>query len=599
MKRRPQELRLAKRAMNRTGITVLASLIVGLVSFCVYLPALENGFVNWDDVGYVLKNRVVHSLTLNSFIQTFTDTFLSNWHPLTVLSWSLDNVLWGLDPMGFHLTNIVLHSLNTILILWVSLRLLAYWPETLENENGQTLLSRKPSVSIIGASVTALLFGLHPIQTESVVWISERKNLLFAVFYLGSIIAYLNYVEATGRRWSHYVASILLFGLSLMSKAMAVSLPCVLLILDAYPLRRISRSNGTLRLLVEKLPYVVLAVAASVVALQAQHGGGAMASSDILPLSFRLAVACKTIFFYIYQIIIPKDLFPFYPYPSPTAINMFSFAGYVALIIGLSLFALFFRRRYPLLLACWVFFLVTLTPILGVVQVGSQAAADRYAYISSLGLFFPFVIVLMKIRNRLPGAFKHWAWILPAALILTCAVRTIHQTAIWKDSLTLWNHQISRGPEGTPLPYVMRGNAYKETGSYDKAIQDYDTATRIHPQNIDAIFNRAHAYQVWGLYSKAIKDYTRAIELTPQDPEAYFNRGGCYLSLGRNEKAMQDFQQALVIQPGYAKAYFGLGSVSARRGELETALKYYRRAAELGMPEAREYLSRFAGEPPP
>ncbi|MEE9614570.1 MAG: hypothetical protein V3W31_06400, partial [Thermodesulfobacteriota bacterium] len=396
-----------------------AAFIVAAVTFLVYLPALYNGFVSWDDQLYVYENPNIRSLDAEFFGWLPTAVVSNNWHPLTVLSHAVDYALWGPDPMGHHLTSIVLHTLNVFLVFILAVRLV-----------GDAL----PARALATGAVTALLFGLHPIHVESVVWVSERKDVLCAFFFLLSIIAYLRYVrsgrgEAGKGKATAYAASLAFFALALMSKPMAVTLPLVLLILDSYPLRR---TEGARRAVFEKIPFFALSIFTSVITVWAQRTTEAVAALDAHPLATRLFIAVRAYAFYLYKTLFPLGLAPFYPVPENTSLLSIEFMAALALLVVVTVFCAAYLRRERAFSAVWLYYVATLLPVIGLVQVGLQSAADRYMYLPSLG---PFLLVGLGAgvvvesypkRDRQAAAF--------AALLIMAglAVGTVRQTGVWK-----------------------------------------------------------------------------------------------------------------------------------------------------------------------
>lgn len=295
-----------------------AIFLAALITFVAYLPALQNGFVNWDDDEYVYENSNIQSIDYIFFTWIFTLRANPTWHPLTLLSFGLDYFIWGLNPAGYHLTNIIFHTLNTILVFILTGRLLKY-------KFGEKTDYKQ---TIIIGGITALLFGLHPLHVESVAWISERKDVLYAFFFLMSLLMYLTYTNPYSlfSRRLYYIFGIILFIMALMSKPMAVSLPFVLLILDFYPLNRLKTGEGMSgfkKVLIEKLPFFILSVLSSLIAIQSQQLGGALKSFENYPLLLRIYVAVRGYIFYLAKTIIPVNLYPLYPHP--VSINFFSF----------------------------------------------------------------------------------------------------------------------------------------------------------------------------------------------------------------------------------------------------------------------------------
>ncbi|HWR58483.1 MAG TPA: hypothetical protein VN328_06315, partial [Thermodesulfovibrionales bacterium] len=355
------------------------ALFVAAVTLVVYLPALSNQFVNWDDDLYVYENPHIRSLDAG-FIKWMFQFNVYNWHPLTLLSHAIDYRIWKLNPMGHHLTNIVLHSMNTFLLGLLTVHLvLCRKGEALVKTDGGLL--RK---ALITGGITALLFGIHPVHVESVAWVSERKDVLSAFFVLLTLMCYVKYVAAQGtdKRSSYYIGSLIFFILALMSKPMAVTLPAILMILDVYPFQRFHLKGNILSqkmVLIEKVPFVFFSLASSVLTVIAQHEGGAVKPVGQYLFSNRLVMAVKGLYFYLEKMVLPVGLSPFYPYPTRD-ISFLNPAYFIPLllVVMISMMCVWaWKRGKKIFAAAWVYYVVTLLPILGIIQVGGQAAADR------------------------------------------------------------------------------------------------------------------------------------------------------------------------------------------------------------------------------
>ncbi len=506
--------------------------LVAAVTAAAYLPSLGNGFVNWDDPDYVYENPLIRSLDAGLLRYAFIGPAVSNWHPLTILSFALDYRLWGLDPFGYHLTNLIFHALNTGLVLALAFRLFSYG-----KNNGAY-------ASMLAAGVAALLFGLHPLHVESVAWISERKDVLSGFFYVLSLLAYIRYAEKG--RALHYLAALVLFVLALMSKPMAISLPFVLLILDFYPLKRLDA-----RALVEKAPFLALCAVSGALTLWAQAKGGALADVAIYPVDARIVGAVRSSVFYLYKTIAPIDLSPYYPwYPNTGFFDVKFLASFLVVII-ITAFSLMTARKNRIFLAVWLYFIVTLGPVLGFIQAGGQAAADRYMYLPSIG---PFLLAGAAARELfLRCRESAWRAVIAISLLTVMAAlasRAVSEEAIWKDSTTLWSSEIDDFPGRVNIAYNLRGLAYEEIGDHRRAIDDFTQAIKLRPYSsyVSPYNNRGISYEAEGEFGPALKDYSTAIALNPTLPEPYMNRGRLYEKFGRYGMATADFNRARELQ---------------------------------------------------
>ncbi|MDP2689108.1 MAG: hypothetical protein Q8P48_03235, partial [Deltaproteobacteria bacterium] len=356
----------------------LASAALVVVAFLIYLPSVGNGFVNWDDQAYVYENPYIRSLDISWLL---TAEVMGNWHPLTMLSYAADYALWGLDPRGYHLVNTVLHSLNTGLAALFAFLFFRAASGGKREADGLTKRS-----ALFAAVIAALIFGLHPQRVESVAWVSERKDVLSGFFFLLSLIFYLRYAAPPRNGWAvSYAASLIFFVLAVMSKPMAITLPVALLVFDIYPLNRLSGMKKIRKAVIEKIPFFAVSVAAAYLAVWAQRSGGALAPLAPYPLGSRLMVAGKAVVFYLYKMALPFGLAPFYPREARPSFFSYEYAGAFVVVALISIFCIWAFKKNRIFAALWLYYLVTLSPVIGIIQVGSQAAADRYTYLPSLG----------------------------------------------------------------------------------------------------------------------------------------------------------------------------------------------------------------------
>ncbi len=555
--------------------------LVFVVALALYLPLLDAGFVNWDDPLYVYQNPHIRSLDLR---WVFKAVVASNYHPLTLLSHTLDYALFGLWPGGHHLTSIILHGLNSALFFVLCQRILTLLYE--EQRSGGMLWPE------LGALAASLLFALHPLHVESVAWVSERKDVLSSFFFLLSILAYLEY--ALGRKKALWYASTLAcFILALLSKPMAVTLPVVLLVIDYYPLKRdVGSWRGAI---IEKIPFFFLSLAWAIITVWAQRAGGGLRSLETHGLGTRIYLALRAVLFYPYKLIAPLNLSPYYPLPFHISLMSASFLGSLVIIVVITLVCLLLRaKRWPL--ALWVFYIVTLLPVSGLVTVGGQAVADRYAYIPTMGFFVLAGAALCRgLGGPAPGSHSRVRpgralLVLPAIAGLLLGIQTIRQVRIWHDSISLMTRAIELYPDRVSIPYNNRALAYDRRGELEKALADYDLAIAISPEFADAYINRGILYGETSRFEKAIEDFDRAITLDPENAKAYLNRGAAYLMLGEYGAAIADLQRATVLAPENATALYNLGLAYMDTGEEGKALEAMRRAAALGLNQARDFL---------
>jgi hypothetical protein len=433
-----------------------AALAVSILTVVVYLPGLNNDFVNLDDHRYIYHNQNIHSFKFTNIAWMFTVFHASNWHPLAWISHALDYAVWGLNPTGHHLSSIILHGLNTFLVVIICFLFIDYGKKSKETTFLQDNKEGFSKTALTGAVLTGLFFGLHPLHVESVAWVSERKDVLCAFFYLLSILMYVQYVKSRTQRKKLYSFCILLFTLSLMSKPMAVSFPFVLIILDFYPLQRLSFKHALTKerlVLLEKVPFVLLSAISSILTIAAQRSGGGLKSLILHPFEDRILVALRALGFYLYKIFWPTGLVPLYPYPLEISFLNAQVIGSFTLVTAITVICILQWKTRRVFAATWTYYAVTLFPVLGLIQVGPQAAADRYMYLPSLG---PFILVALacvvlyeKVRAKISSPRLIKACGLFLCLLITCTLSflTIQQIKIWKNSTILWKTEIEQFPE--------------------------------------------------------------------------------------------------------------------------------------------------------
>jgi tetratricopeptide (TPR) repeat protein len=587
--------------MRKTKI--ILALSVAVITFLVFLGTLRNGFVNWDDNLYVYENAVIRSFDGYFLGWAFFDLNSANWHPLTWMSHALDYEIWGLNPLGHHLTNNVLHAVNTFLLILLVVRLLETAGQGPRSDQGRQFTLRDSRSILIVALTTGLLFGLHPLHVESVAWVAERKDLLCALFYLLSIFSYIGYVNnvedkslpKSNLRARNYFLSVFLFIFALMSKPMAVTLPAVLIILDWYPFER-PRQGEIGRIIFEKVPFFVLGLAASVLAVIAQHSGGALVSLHYIPLWERLVVGTSALVAYLGKMTVPVHLSSFYSYPVHISFVSFRYLAAVLAVTGITLSSIFLsvKRGRKLWLAVWSYYVITLLPVLGIVQVGEQSMADRYTYLPSIGPFLAAGLCLAWAYERFLHRkifFKKLFAVALLCLLFSMSYLTIKRIETWKDSLTLWSDVIEKDPT-VHFAFNNRGLAYREAGAYDRAMEDYNRAISLKPDFFRAYNNRGVILIERGMLDEALDDFNRASELNPDFYETYMNRGVVYDKKGLFDKAMDDFSMAVSLNPRSYKTFINRGVALDRRSFLDQALDDYNRAIAIYPQSANAYNNR-------
>ncbi len=629
-----------------------AAFLVFFITLLVYLPALQNGFVNWDDHIYIYENAHITSIDPDSLMWMITTFHAGNWHPLTWLSHAVDYWLWGLDPMGHHLTSVLLHGINSFLVV-VLVAVLIGMAEKIRNPKSEI------RNQLIAAVITGFLFGVHPLHVESVAWASERKDVLCAFFFLLSILFYIRYASSfqenltrtprakpTGHsslvtclpdrqaRYWQYSLCLLFFIMALMSKPMAVTLPLVLIILDIYPFERIHMRGLTSRpaVLIEKVPFICLSIASSVITVIAQKRGGAIVSIWAHSILDRILVAVKALCFYLLKMLWPVRLAPIYPYSNDMSFLSFQYAGSLILFLFITALCIFLWNKNRVYLLVWGFYVVTLLPVLGIVQVGGQAAADRYTYLPSLGPFLLAGLATALLYEKASDSKNSLRSVrIPVLVILLCIavilpIMTVKQIKIWKNSITMWRAEMKifpdyfisyRGIGGVYaeegkykkaleylntavdlraddyLSHYKRGTAYLGMKKFHKALEDFDTAIRLNPEAEGAYYNRAKAHEEMGNYTEAVRDYTKAIENNPLQEKAYYNLGVIYDYHFRNyEEAIKQYTGAIGLNSGYAKAYNNRGIVFAAKGRYHDAIRDFNSAIKIDNSDSTAFYNR-------
>ena len=518
----------------------LMAAAVGFAGLLVFLPALANDFVNWDDPGYVYRNEKLETPGIEFVRWAFTTLRESNWHPLTWLSLRLDHAVWGKNPLGYHLGNVLLHALNSALVVLVAGGLVRRATGKLECHGAVLVL-------VVGA-----IFALHPLHVESVAWVSERKDLLYAFFWLASLQAYLAFTghsPGTARARA-YAAALLLFLMSLLSKPMAVTLPIVLLLLDFYPLRRLGPAWRDWRpVLIEKIPFLTLSAISGAVTVLAQWKGGSMRAMEVYSLPERAWGAQRAVGFYLGKTVAPFRLAPVYPLELDASPLRWDFVASFLAIVAITAAAVRLRRRAPVLLMAWGYLLVTLLPVLGIVQVGGQAAADRYMYLPILG---PAAVM---------GALAAAAWVRwpqpslrrPAAVagILLAgglAFLSVRQTGVWRNSETLWRAVIEHSPDTALGPFNL-GNHYRDRNDLAAAREQWQHAIRIEPNHSLSLNQLGSLAITESRLTDAESYLRRSVKADPNNAEAHFNLALALEKLGRPGDARPHYQRFLEIAP--------------------------------------------------
>ena len=523
----------------------IALAVIILITIIAYLPVFHNGLLNWDDEGYIKNNLLVHSFNLK---EIFSQYVKGNWHPVTILILAIEYHFFGLHAIGYHSVNLLLHLINVVLVFYA-----VYY------------LSNKTAPALIAA----LLFGIHPLHVESVAWTAELKDLLYTLFFLASYILYLKYLKELKKKY--YLFSLLLFFVSLLSKAMAASLPVVLILTDYFKGRKINS-----KVLFEKVPFFLLAIFIGVVALIAQKSAGAI---DYYQYTFpqRCIFACFGFISYIFKLILPLNLSAYYPYPllkNGIVEIPFQYYTYLLFFLILSCYVIYSLRFSKKIFFGIGFYAVTVFLVLQLIPVGSAIMADRYSYIPSIGIFYlageGFILLWNKTQKLIP-------LIVLSSFTIFFSVKTYIRCGVWDNDLTLWNDVISQNPNAA-LAYYNRGVFLMNENKNEEALEDYSKAIELNPIFTEAYKNRGFLFASGGKLDKALADYNKVIEMNPNSAEAYNNRGSVLLNKKRDEEALADFNKAIELNPGDAESYYNIGLLYMNETKNSEAIKFFNKA---------------------
>jgi protein O-mannosyl-transferase len=537
------------------------------ITLTVYWKVQGYDFVNYDDDDYVFENPHVQGGISNANVIWALTTFhAGNWHPLTWLSHMLDYQLFGLKAGMNHLTSLLIHIANSILLFFVFRRMTgAMWR----------------------SAFIAALFALHPLHVESVAWISERKDVLSAFFWILTMWAYVRYAERPG--FTRYILGLIFFALGLMSKPMIVTLPFVLLLMDFWPLCRVQwgqvcgesssrfQKAQALRLVWEKIPLFALVLLSCFVTFLSEQGANTVVSLKIYPLSMRVSNALVSYTTYIRKTFWPDDLAVFYPYPDTIALWQTIGAG--ALLV--CMFVLVFRvsRRFPYLVVGWLWYIGILVPVIGLVQVGAQGMADRYTYVPIIGLF---IIVAWGVPQICQNRSHCTIWLSAsvACLLLVLITVTWKQVGYWENSITLFEHNL-RFTSNNDVAHNNLGVALNKQDRTEEAIKHFLPALQINPNYEEAHNNLGIALEKQGRTEEAFKHFLQALRIKPDYEEAHYNLGKTLDKHGRTEEAIEHLLQALRIKPDYEEAHNNLGVALNRQGRTDEAIKHFLLALQI------------------
>ncbi len=526
--------------------------VVLLITLTTFYPVIDNGFTNWDDDVYVVNNINIRTFSSNNIFRIFGNFHYGSYIPLTIISFALNYSLTGASPLAFHITNLILHTINIILVFWFIY-----------------LISNNLFVSLI----TATLFAIHPLNVEPVAWITGRKDLLYGLFFMIALIFYCYYLKKKDSRIYYLVFLSYIF--ALLSKPSAISLPLVLVVIDY--LHNGKFKKGTL---INKIPFIILAIIFSFVAFYGQSSVKAIHTNSLTAVPYNIMVAANIILFYLYKTFIPINLSCYYPGPErATMWHPIFFMIAPIMVTAWFLLAIYLRKYNHKILGGSLFFLCAILPVIQIVSFG-QAVADRYTYIPLIGIFYLLSDGILFLYTRTKRLTKI---LLSAALIFFLGFLSYHshqRCKVWKNSLTLWSDVINKFPF-LSKPYNNRGIICSEMKMFREALNDFNQAILRDPNLLEPYNNRGITYYLLKEYELAIEDFNRALDMDKNNFEIYNNRGKTYYAQGNYDKAMADFNHSLKINPGFASGYLNRGLLYLTLGKFENAISDFSEAIAL------------------
>ena len=539
-----------------------------ILTLCVYWPVQKYEFVEYDDPTYVTSNYLIQSgITLQSLKYILTDIHTSHWHPLTMMSHMLDWSLFGDKSGGHHWTNvIIIHIFNTILLF---------------------LFFNRLTGAIWKSALVAALFAVHPLNVESVAWISERKNVLSTFFWILTMLFYVRYVESSG--WRRYLPVLICFALGLMSKPMLVTLPFVLLLLDYWSLDRLQmnlqnktspvilqKSNKISFLILEKIPLFILSVISIFVTLYAARHAKTMTGFESLPLRDRISNAVVSYALYIKKLFWPTHLVICYPIID---IPVWQFSIALLFLVIVTVFICGYCRKYPYLFVGWFWYLGTLVPVIGLVQVGFQAMADRYAYVPFIGLFLMIVWAAEKILSK-DIFLKRLFIFISALVIIFLTLATHNQLKLWSNSVTLFEDTIKKDPNNY-VAYALMGQVMFVKGENEKALYYYDKVLKLTPRVYAAYKNKGVVLKKMGKRNEAIKLFEKALKLDTSSEDAYYSLALLYSEDNNLNECIKYALKAIEVKPDYEDGYNILGVALFKKGRIQESILQFEKALNI------------------
>lgn len=544
---------------------ILSGIIAAIIF--VYSPISRNGFLNWDDDGYVYENRDIQGFDKENIKEIFTKNYVNTYLPLTMLSYAIDYQIGKLNPATYTYTNLLFHIGNSLLVFWFILLLAKQF------EKSDTDKVRKEP--FILASITSVLFAVHPFNVESVAWIAERKNLLFSFFFLLSLVGYIKYIK--NNKPLFYLASIFLFLCSLLSKGTAVSLTLCVVALDYFFQRKLFSA----KVIFEKIPFFILSLIFGLIAFKVQGKENLVLNH---PYIEQIAFASYGFIEYLYKLIIPINLLAFYSYPEEA--TFIHWINFIIAIVLLSVLFKYRKRLSQLIIFGILFFIANIIFLIQLIPVGNTIMADRYIYLSSIGFFLILAVIVTKIASRFSMFY-----LLFFIILILYGFTTHERVKIWNNSLSFWDDVIKKDTK-IPQAWNNRGIAKKETGDLESALSDINNAIIVRPDYEIAYYNCGDIKKEKGDFTGALEDFNKAIDIRPVYKEAYCNRGNVKKEIGDYSGSLSDFDKAISIDPRFKEAYNNRGITNFLLGKKKEALFDFSKAIEIDSSYSDAYYNR-------
>jgi len=567
---------------------ILWVVLISIATLFAYSSSFKNEITNWDDDNYIVKNPWLKEISGENMKSIFTEYYMGNYHPLAMLSLTIDYQIGGVDKKGeiepwiYHFTNFFLHLLNTLLVFW-----LAY------------LLLGRFEIAVL----TGFLFGLSTLHVESVAWISERKDVLYALFFIASLISYVYYIKHNKSKY--YIFSFVLFVLSLFSKGQAVSLAVSLIAIDFLFGRKLLDK----KIIIEKIPYFLLAIIFGFIAIKAQQAGNALHDADSYEFYKRIGFAGYAFTQYLYKLLIPTGLSAIYPYPDIINRSIPSIYWLFMIPALLVVYAFFYYlKRSKIISFCIAFFIINIFLLLQLIPVGSAILADRYSYIPSIGYYLLMAYLLIQLVNRFQTQ-KTIIYGLTGVYLVAIGIASFNRSKVWEKSLTLWDDTIEKSPQAV-VAWNNRGSIKDRDKKHDQAIEDFTRAIVIKPDYTHAFYNRGTSKKDWAkelndssLLKSAIQDFDKALEFDKNFLEAFHNRGLAKENLSdfaktelqRNSllnSALDDYNKTIDLDPKYENALVNRGVIKGKMGKLDEAIEDFNKAIEMKPDNASAFSNR-------